>query len=103
MDDGDYATSKHIWWHRCLSLGLVLAAAPFLEFPSSPILTIRFISLLVLPLSAIWFPDQLSYWAIRASGYWLNSSNSDVVLRIAGWLILILLLGLRLLRTFWAH
>ncbi len=43
----------------------------------------------------IWFAEQLSCWAIKDSGGWLNASNADTVVRFFGWLILLIMLGFR--------
>jgi hypothetical protein len=40
----------------------------------------------------IWFADSLSAWALESSGGWLTAGNADTALRIAGWLILLVML-----------
>lgn len=99
MSGGDYAVSKHIQLHRYLSVGLVLLGATIYGLHYGAGYSIRNWAIFVFPLSLIWFSDQLSYWAIQTSGYWLNSSNADVAIRVVGWIALGLLLGLRLLNA----
>jgi hypothetical protein len=100
MSGGDYAVSKHIQLHRYLSIGVVLLGAIIYGLHFGAGYAIRNWAIFVFPLSLIWFSDQLSYWAIKASGYLLNSSNADVVLRVVGWIALIMLLGLRMIFVF---
>ena len=96
MDDADYATSKYIRWHRCLSIGLVLLVILIaLHFNTG--FRFRHWGVFVFPLILIWFSDRLSYCAIRTSGNLLNSSNVDVTLRVLGWIGLLLLIVLRFL------
>jgi hypothetical protein len=96
MSGGDYAVSKHIQLHRYLSVGLVLLGATIYGLHFGAGYAIRNCAIFVFPLSLIWFSDQLSYWAIQTSGYWLNSSNADVAIRVVGWIALFMLLGLRM-------
>jgi hypothetical protein len=100
MSEGDYAVSKNIRLHRYLSIGVVLLGGLIYGLHFNPGYAVRYWAIFIFPLTLIWFSDQLSYWAIGASGQWLDSSNADIALRIVGWIAIFLLLGLRFLFVF---
>jgi hypothetical protein len=92
--EGEYAVSKNLKLHRWGSLILVMICAPIYLSRFGSYITIRRFVALIFPLALIWYAEQLSVWAIRDSGGWLNASNSDTWTRIFGWLILIISLGI---------
>ncbi|WP_193214489.1 hypothetical protein [Luteolibacter marinus] len=47
---------------------------------------------LIFPLVLIWLAEELAEKAIDASGGWLTPSNADRIVRLVGWLWLIVML-----------
>ena len=95
--EGEYAQPKYMKAERRLAVGVVVVGASIYAHYYELGLVIRGFAMFVLPLSLIWYSDQLSSWAIKGSGGWLNASNSDTAVRIFGWLILTIMVGLRLM------
>ena len=71
-DGGDYAASKHLKWHRRLSITVVavLFASYAVRFGMG--LSIRHFAAFVVPLILIWFSDELAAWGSQQSGTWFS-------------------------------
>lgn len=93
--EGEYAVSKNLRLHRWGSLILVLICAAIYASRFGAAVTIRPFAVFIFPLVGIWYAEHLSVWAIRDSGGWLNASNADTGVRIFGWLVVIILIGIR--------
>lgn len=95
-DGGDYAASKHLKWHRRLSITVVavLFACYAVRFGMG--LSIRHFAAFVAPLILIWFSDELAAWGSEQSGAWFSITRGDTYVRICAWLILLLLGALRI-------
>jgi hypothetical protein len=92
LSDEQYAQSKFIKLHQYASTGLVIIVAGIYCSQFGVGSTLRPFAGFVVPLALIWFSDDLAGWAIRDSGGWLSSRNADTGVRVAGWLILLLML-----------
>jgi hypothetical protein len=90
--EDEYLVSKYLNVHRWASILLVQVAAGFYIAKFGLVMSLRPFSFFMLPLVLIWFSDQLTTWAIKDSGGWLNERNADTAVRVFGWLILFLLL-----------
>ncbi len=93
--EGEYAESKYLKFHRWTSVILVVIGMAFYAQRFGVALTIRPFASFILPITLIWFSDQLASWAIQDSGGWLNASNADGFVRLIGWIVLAILIGIR--------
>ncbi len=93
--EGEYKTSKYLSLHRWGSLILAMIGLGISLSDINGIRSARFFASFIFPLAMIWFAEQLSSWAIKDSGGWLNASNADTAVRFFGWLILLIMLGFR--------
>ena len=93
--EGEYAESKYLKFHRWASVILVMTGTVFYAQRFGLALTIRPFASFILPIALIWFSDQLAGWAIQDSGGWLNATNADGFVRLIGWLVLAILIGIR--------
>lgn len=98
--EGEYKTSKYLGLHRWGSLIIALIGIGLLLSAAHNLRSGRASVIFLLPLVFIWFAEQLSLWAIKNSGGWLNASNADTAVRITGWLILMILLGIQVMIHF---
>lgn len=93
MNDADYAETPHLRAHRCASLGLVILSIALLAWLGAEWASPRVHVRTLFPLILIWFPGQLSHLAVSYGGSRSNPANADTIVRIVGWIGLILLLG----------
>lgn len=94
-DGGDYAKSKYLKWHRLGSVTLVGALFAWYATRFGVAISIRSFAVFVIPLTLIWFSDDLAGWGSRDSGTWFSRIHGDTYVRICAWLILLLLAALR--------
>lgn len=95
-DGGDYATSKHLKWHRRLSVSVVVLLFACYSVRFGMGLSIRHFAAFVVPLILIWFSDDLAAWGSQQSGTWFSPTRGDTYVRICAWLILLPLGALRI-------
>jgi hypothetical protein len=95
-DDAEYAEAKHPRFHNLCSLALVLAHATFAGFEFGVGQAIRLSAWFILPLAFIWKCNDLATWASSSSRGGPSLSDDPAGVRIAGWLILFVFLGLRI-------
>lgn len=96
-DDGDYATSRFLKWHRRLSIFVVAVLFACYAARFGVNVSVRPFALFVAPLILIWFSDDLSAWGSGNSGGWFSSTRGDTYVRICAWLILLLLAAIRIM------
>jgi len=92
MSEEQYAQSRYIKLHRYASIAIVTIAAGIHCTRFGVGCTLRAFAGFVVPLALIWFSDDLAEWAIKDSGGWLNPRNADTFVRIAGWVIILLMM-----------
>lgn len=97
---GEYAKPKYYKAERWMFVIIVFASAVIYAWHAGFGLMFRLLAECIFPFVLIWFSCQLSPLAMGKSGYWLNASNADTVVRICGWFILGLLMWNRLLPVF---
>lgn len=93
MNDADYAETPRLRVHRYASLGLVLLSIALLAWLGAEWTSPRAHVRSLFPLVLIWFPGQLSHLAVSYGGSRSNPANADIIVRLVGWIGLILLLG----------
>lgn len=95
MNDADYAETPRLRVHRYASLGLVLLSIALPAWLDAGWTSHRAHVRAIFPLFLIWFPGQISGLAAHCGGI---PRNADIIVRIVGWIGLILLLGFLYLR-----
>lgn len=101
MKEAEYARSPTLIWHRRISLACVLIVLLVDGYLFGVGKAVRAGALYVLPLILIWQSDHLAHWAIDSSGQWLSARNADKWVRIAGWVILLMISSVMLMAA-WA-
>lgn len=95
-DDTEYATAKHAAVHKAVSLGIVIAHAAFVFFKCGGGQAFRLSAWFILPLAYIWKCEDLAEWWSSDERGGSSFSDDPAGLRVIGWIMLLVFLGLRI-------